>query len=1205
MRTILFILLMLTIPALALDGLVGYWPMDEGAGGIVDECSGASMGGEGRVLGQVIWEEAARGPALAFDGKSTTVKIPGSPDWDFGEGTLTISLWVKLNPGNGGMILDHYFSGTPGVWGIVNEGGPTFALYDDARKPHKLRFPGFRAGQWHQLTVVWKRAKDGWLKGYLDGKPVSELPTVACTAKYPFDLYVGSRQGTDQFFAGHLRDLAIVNRALTGEEIGALYLDGMGVDTPVVISSLKTDKLLYGPTEAGTATVRVKNLTDKPQTVQLTLVLTSGLNTARDLVRQALDLPAKATKRVTVPLAFAGEDYGCDVQAFVMQGENVLAAKREYFSVSDSFIKVGIGSDWGGGLHTANGQYTVIPEMARKIYSNYFELFFWSPCDWALHVAPQKRWWSGQASYPEDEDNLTDLIKKSHAEGIRVMMYASGNPAGPFGWEAARKRPEWFGGGGFGRRGNYNVEALEQWNDAEWRKGVKGNPGWFTAPVDLRHEGALHYGIDRIIDSAKTYRWDGVRFDGHYTIVGSDALSTRNMRRLKERVGAALPDFKFGYNYGRAPEWLGGVSHEMREAMAGGGLYLQEGIRNWRYTSDQYQSWRHYATNELRIAKLIQGLGGFYHCMWEGGRLPAPQAYYKFVYGLIAGGHPADANSYANLPGSPSWGAFMTRWSGLLWHPGITAAPHEAEAFTVQGDGLWWKELLQERVISPTRKYVILHLVHPSPADEIAKTAFPEPRAQCVVSYAPKGQQVVSARLIRPDALPFDTPLKADGAVTLPWPRQWMIVVYEVEGAFTMPKTPPAFTEPPDPAKLVWSPDDVVTHRADPNQEATESAAGPNDIVVSLATGGVNIGRVTTIDPGSPQGSVQWRATDKAAENIGKWWTGPYAPGRYRATIRVKWTDPSADPAPQMLTMRVLPEKDQDPVLLPTVTFVTPGYPNAPAGAVTFGERGAYRDYVIGEFDTKKPEYFTFAGQASTPTAGEHTLYAERIVVTLLERYTDTQLEAWNANTKPEGLRAPRGRAPESVLVVRGLFTGLYGLDALPGATPAYALPAKYEELYAYDAVVLSNLDFTTSSYAARRMLNDYVEDGGRLVLLGGNRALGEGGLTGTYLEALSPFALRGAGEVVRCAPPLLLGGKANVAYPDKPAIFWRHDVTLKPGAFAVAYAGPHPIAARVARGNGLAVAFAGTVLGEGGANGKPFWETGSWAALAKRLILE
>jgi uncharacterized membrane protein len=1196
----------------AVPGLTGYWPMDDGAGNVVDECSGAAMGGEGRVQGNVTWEDTGRGPGLVFDGATTAVRIPSNPDWDTGEGELTVSLWLKLPRTAAGMILDHYFSGTPGVWGLVNEGGPTFALYNNERKPVKLRFPGFRYDDWQQVTVVWKRAKDGWLKAYLNGKPVQTLDGVACTAKYPFDLFVGGRQGTDQFSAGRFRELAIFNRALSDDEVADIYLNGIISATPLVISSLKTDKLLYGPAEKGTATLRVKNLTDAPQQAELVVAVISGLQATREIARTPLALPAKGMQTVSVPLAFQGEDYGCELRAQVVQKTKVLAEKRDFFSVSDNYLKVGIGSDWGGGLHTGLGQCAVVPDMARKLYSNYFEIFFWSPCDWALHVAPQKQWWSGQASYAEDEENLTKLIQDAHAQGIKVMMYANCNPSGPFGWEAARQHPEWFGGGGFGDHSQYNVEALDHWNDADWRKDKAhaGNPGWFVLPVDMRRLDAVDYGIDRIIDGAKRYNWDGVRYDGHYTIVGNDEMSTRNMRRLKERMHAALPNFTVGFNYGRAPEWLG-LSHEMREGMAGGGLYLQEGIRAWRYTNDKYTSWKHYATNELRIAKLVYRMGGYYHCMWSDQNLKPEQAYYKLVYGLIAGGHPADSGIYANTAGCPLWGAFLTRWSGILWHPDIAAAPKEADAFTVAGDGLQWKELVQERVLSPTRKLVILHLVDPPAGDEIAKTAFPPAReadTACVVRYQSKGQSLRGAYLVSPLRAPFGEKVTAgkDGSYTLPMPRYWETLVLEVEGKFDLPKPAPAFTEAPDPAKLAWSPDQQVVKRLDPNKEELETPTDPNDTVIPLTIGGVNIGRVNIIDPDSPQGSVEWRDKTKASGAIGKFWTGPYPPGKYRASIRLKWLDAAEPPTPQTLTMNMMAERGEKFNPQPTI-FVTPGTPNPPAGAIVLGDKGKYQDYVIGDIDTKKPEYFTFAGTATTAVIGENTLYAEKITVRLLERYTDAQVAEWSTVAKPDGLRAPNGLKPQQVLLVKGLFSDLYGIEKAVPCTAAYALPAKYEDLYAYDALVLSNLDFRTSAWPARRMIWDYVNDGGRLVLLGGNRGFGEGGMAGTYLGDLAPFVVKGRGEITQSATPQRLGAKPGVPYADAALLFWHHALVPKPGAAVLAYADKDPVAARSKAGKGVVTAFTGTVLGTqpAGAKGQPFWQTPSWTALLKRMIIE
>ncbi|MHB9132705.1 MAG: LamG domain-containing protein [Armatimonadota bacterium] len=1207
--TCLLLFALLALPAPAVNGLMGYWPMDEGTGAIVDECSGSAMGSEGLAIGTVNWETTARGPAIKFDGKSTAVKIPSNPNWDFGEGELTIGLWVKIERGSAGFILDHYFSGTAGVWGLVMEGGPTFALYNDAKKPVKLKFGDFRYGEWQYLTVVWKRAKGGWLKGYLNGKPANTLENVDCAAKYPFDLYVGGRQGIDQFSTGNYRDLAIFNRALSDDEIGDIYLNGMPFGSPVVISSLHTDKLLYAPRDTGAASIRVKNLTDLPRTTTLAVDIISESNQRRTLPPQTIEIPPHTTKPVTVPLRFEGETYGCEVRARVVQDGKTLAEKRDFFSVAENFFTVGIGSDWGGGLHTASEQYRTIPESARKMYSNWFELFFWSPCDWALHVAPQKQWWSGQASYPEDEDHLTDLIKKSHEQGIKVAMYANANPAGPFGWDVARKHPEWFGGGGFGRASLFNADALDNWNNPAWRKNVKGNPGWYVIPVDLRRTDALDYGIDRIVDSAKQYGWDAVRYDGHYTIVGNDEMSTRNMRRLKERTQQQLPGFRLGFNYGRAPEWLGGVSHEMREGMAGGNLYLQEGIRNWRYTGDQYASWKHYATNELRIAKLVQQMGGTYHCMWTDNRLTPSQAYYKLVYGLIAGGHPADSGIYATTPGCALWGAFMTRWSSMLWHLNLRTAPAEKARFTVDNPAVQWTDFVQERVVSPTRKYVVLHLVNPPPADEIAKTAFPDPLKEFAVAYTPPaGQKVVGVRLVRPDLLPFDTDaaLQMKGNrcnVTVSGLQHWAMLVWEVQGRFTVPTATPAFTEPPDRTKLVWSPLENLVIRTDPNKEELSENVDPNDIIVSLATGGVNIGKVVTTDNDSPQNSVQWRNKEKASGKMGKWWTGPYSPGKYRVSIRLKWTDANANPTPQTLTMQVMAEKGEKLIKDPVV-FVTPHSPNPPAGAITLGERGKYQTYEFGAIDIKQTEYFTFDGTAATATVGDNSLYGEKIIVHLVERYTDAQLAELNNIDKPAGLRTPNGAQPRKALLVKGLFSNLYNIEQSVKCDTAYALPKTYEDLYAYDTLILCNMDLRLSVFPARKMINDFVNDGGRLVILGGNRTLGEGGMPGTYFETLSPFALKGLNEVQPCTPPVLLGATAGTPYPEKPTLFWRHNLTLAPGATVLAYAGKDPLAAQKKTGNGQVIVFTGTVLGEGTAQAKPFWECASWKTLLTRMVV-
>jgi uncharacterized membrane protein len=73
----------------------------------------------------------------------------------------------------------------------------------------------------------------------------------------------------------------------------------------------------------------------------------------------------------------------------------------------------------------------------------------------------------------------------------------------------------------------------------------------------------------------------------------------------------------------------------------------------------------------------------------------------------------------------------------------------------------------------------------------------------------------------------------------------------------------------------------------------------------------------------------------------------------------------------------------------------------------------------------------------------------------------------------------------------------------------AAGFPVRREELFAYRAVVLGSVEAGAFTLDQLRMLADFVgERGGGLLVLGGRRALGEGGYRGTPVADLLPFAL-------------------------------------------------------------------------------------------------
>jgi len=232
--TVLILCLAFGMNAMAdIPGLVGYWPLDEGRGNVAEELSG--KGNLGWICGEDIkWVETERGMALRFDGK-TNVRVPDSPAWNIGPGELTFSMWVKWGKGNAGDIFEHTFENKPGVWVLHAGNPPVMSFYDDKSVGQDIRFHGFQPGKWQHLALVWRRDKNGWMKSYVNGV-LGQSRSAEVTIKQFGDLYFGSMRAYN-YFKGYLKEVAIFNRALSDDEVGALYRDGVRIEHPAVIYS--------------------------------------------------------------------------------------------------------------------------------------------------------------------------------------------------------------------------------------------------------------------------------------------------------------------------------------------------------------------------------------------------------------------------------------------------------------------------------------------------------------------------------------------------------------------------------------------------------------------------------------------------------------------------------------------------------------------------------------------------------------------------------------------------------------------------------------------------------------------------------------------------------------------------------------------------------------------------------------------------------
>ena len=167
--------------------------------------------------------------------------------------------------------------------------------------------------------------------------------------------------------------------------------------------------------------------------------------------------------------------------------------------------------------------------------------------------------------------------------------------------------------------------------------------------------------------------------------------------------------------------------------------------------------------------------------------------------------------------------------------------------------------------------------------------------------------------------------------------------------------------------------------------------------------------------------------------------------------------------------------------------------------------------------------------------------------------------------------------------------------------------PGSYDEMLAYDTVVLTGIDANAFGDFGREMLADFVKAGGTLIVTGGYYSYGEGGYKGTQFDELLPFQVGGPFTLLPVTGDnRLLPGTAALSGLDwaaAPRCLWAHQVSPVPGAQVRMTLAGRPFLAERQVGKGKVIACAGTLLGVPQEGGLPFWEWKSWPAVAEGML--
>lgn len=947
------------------------------------------------------------------------------------------------------------------------------------------------------------------------------LATAVGTARGP-DLDLGApEQGGGQVLA----ELD----AIGGEPVNAsavpqpmVLLDRIEVTPrsgPLIVSAVTGDKITYRPAETATVTVVLENLESAPASGKLCVDLLEGLTNrtpvyAGDVTVDALK---QAKQSFRVPLGTAPWGRGLEARLETSKGHDV--ATHACSVVTNPFMVAIFGPGlpmFGSERWDAQRAEQEAERIAAGNLANYcsaYEAFAWAPCDFSrMTVDNDEPFHSGQTQYTKRRSTLQVLHRVFHKYGIACITYGKSCASGLPGMEYALKHPEQmnvYSSAGFCHEA-ISVDILDRMLENRYRRHGRDEDfwqSWISAWTLMGNLDAANYGCDEIVRSAKQFGWDGVRYDGHFSVWNNPAMSARFVRHAANRIQSQVPGFGVGYNYcgpqHGTPEGAF-ADIEMAACARGGGLIMSEYYRNLLGPVKANIEHLRWAGDATRLH------GGYFLAIND------DRSDWSAALMLAGGARP--------MGGVGLFNKFATRFSAYVLDPGLRRLEDPAKVVTPgRGADFRWDAFVFEKPVSSTESLLILQLVNVT--DRFAfsgqyrpPTGVSGPRRDVEFELTlPAGYQAVGAQAWEAAGEP--APLAAALAgnrLTIPRLNVWTMAVVTLRKA----------AGAPDLVQFCELPLRFDRAKAGTQEEARAdlkigAAVGP-DAVKAINAAKVKI-TPAVLDAVLAQGEPE-------DNNPGLRAYAPPVFTNHKARLDAAWLP--REPSPLHLRRDGRPD-----VLL---------------------VRGVFSH--VDRLDE---------GLAGLPGVEIHDAYLKD------------------------------GRtACGSVLASNNVscLAGWPGREALAGM----------------DVVVLDDIPAPAFSPAERRDLLDFVQGGGRLLVLGGWYSLSKGAWEGSFLEDALPVETVQATHLLRLkaddrrlaavadAPALL--GRGLPDFGTRAAVEWLNPVRLRQGAKVVMTAGTQPVLVAGDCGRGRVFVWTGSHSGTPEA---PYWQNAAWPRLLSDVLLK
>jgi len=205
------------------SGLIGWWKFDETSGNIAYDSSGYNHHGD--LFGSPAHVPGKINSALSFDGVDDYVHC-GKLNLDWTNINFTAEAWALMNAGTSnnwrGIFSNRYGIGNSKWWTLGTNPYGNLYLELSATSPNIiLSFQPVGQGWKHYVVVKSGNEYSVYIDGVLQGRATNSTNIGGTTNEFR----IGMWSGSGQIWNGLIDEVRIYNRALSAEEVLALFQD--------------------------------------------------------------------------------------------------------------------------------------------------------------------------------------------------------------------------------------------------------------------------------------------------------------------------------------------------------------------------------------------------------------------------------------------------------------------------------------------------------------------------------------------------------------------------------------------------------------------------------------------------------------------------------------------------------------------------------------------------------------------------------------------------------------------------------------------------------------------------------------------------------------------------------------------------------------------------------------------------------------------